>query len=79
MKIDILHKKFSAFLGDRFTIAESTRANYARGEDVFDPILSQGIAFPNNNEEISNIVKICNDNKIQGTRDIHNPGNLRID
>ena len=64
MKIDILHQKLGSFLGDRFTVAESTRANYARGEDIFDPVLSQGIAFPNNNDEVSKIVKICNDNKI---------------
>ncbi len=64
MKIDILHQKLNSLLGNRFTIAESTRANYARGEDVFDPILSQGIAFPNNNNEVSKVVKICNDNKI---------------
>ena len=63
MKIDILHKKLSLFLDNRFTISESTRANYARGEDVFDPVLSQGIAFPNNNDEVSKIVKICNENK----------------
>ena len=60
MKTDILQNELGSFLGDRFTVAESTRSNYARGEDVFDPILSQGIAFPNNNEEVSKIIKFCN-------------------
>ena len=63
MKIDFLHQNLGSFLGNRFTVAESKRANYARGEDVFDPVLSQGIAFPNSNDEVSKIVKFCNDNK----------------
>ena len=60
MKIDIFKNEIQSLLGDRFSIAESTRSNYARGEDIFDPILPLGIAFPNTTEEISKIVKICN-------------------
>ena len=64
MKNTILQTELTKLLKERFSISESTRGNYARGEDVFDPILSQGIAFPKNNEEVSKIVKICNCNKI---------------
>ena len=64
MKADILQNELGSLLGDRFSIAESTRSNYARGEDVFDPVLSQGIAFPNNNEEVSKIVIFCNKHSI---------------
>ena len=30
----------------RFSTSESARANYARGEDTYDPILSQAVVFP---------------------------------
>ena len=43
----------------RFSTSESTRANYARGEDTFDPVLSKAVVFPENNEEVSKILKIC--------------------
>ena len=42
----------------------STRANYARGEDTYDPILSQAVVFPETNEEVSKILKLCNEYKI---------------
>jgi len=48
----------------RFSTSESTRANYARGEDTFDPVLSQAVVFPETNKEVSQILKICNKNKI---------------
>ena len=31
--------KITALLGDRFSTAESVRANYSKGEDIFDSIL----------------------------------------
>ena len=48
----------------RFSTSQSTRANYARGEDTYDPVLSQGVVFPETNEEVSKILKLCNENKI---------------
>jgi len=63
MKNDILQKKLFNLLKDRFSISESTRANYARGEDAFEPIMSQAVVFPNSNEEVSAIAKICNNHK----------------
>ena len=48
----------------RFSTSEFTRANYARGEDTYDPILSQAVVFPETNEEVSKILKLCNENKI---------------
>ena len=35
---------------DRFSTSESTRTNYARGEDTYDPVLSQAVVFPETNE-----------------------------
>ena len=48
----------------RFSKSESTRANYARGEDTYDPVLSQAVAFPETNDEVSKILKLCNEHKI---------------
>ena len=67
MKSDILQKELLNILGDRFSESESVRTNYSRGEDIFDPVLPQAVVFPNNNEEISKIVKLCNDNNVPVT------------
>ena len=64
MKNDLLQKELIAILGYRFSSSESTRLNYSHGEDVFDPVLSQAVVFPNSNEEISQIVKLCNQHKV---------------
>ena len=55
-----LKKIFSS----RFSTSESTRANYARGEDTYDPILSKAVVFPETNEEVSKILSLCNQHKI---------------
>ena len=44
-------------LNGRFSTSESARANYARGEDTYDPVLSQAVVFPETNEEVSKILK----------------------
>ena len=51
-------------LNSRYSTSESTRGNYARGEDTYDPILSKAVVFPESNEEVSKILKLCNENKI---------------
>ncbi len=51
-------------LDKRFSTSVSTRANYARGEDTYDPILSQAVVFPETNEEVSKILSLCNQYKI---------------
>ena len=48
----------------RFSTSISTRSNYARGEDTYDPVLSEAVVFPETNEEVSKILKICNDYKV---------------
>ena len=64
MKNDILQKDLIKILGDRYALNESTRLNYSRGEDIFEPVLSQAVVFPNTNEEVSKIVKLCNTHKV---------------
>ena len=51
-------------LNGRFSTSVSTRANYARGEDTYEPILSKAVVFPETNEEVSKILKLCNEHKI---------------
>ena len=62
--IDQVHSELKKILNGRFSTSESTRANYSRGEDTYDPILSQAVVFPETNEEVSQILKICNEHKI---------------
>ena len=64
MKKNILQKELSAYLGERFSISESIRENYSRGEDAYEPVLSQAVVFPNSNEEISYIAKLCNKHQV---------------
>ena len=52
------------FFKERFSTSESTRTNYARGEDTYDPVLSKAVVFPETNEEVSKILKLCNEHKI---------------
>ena len=59
-----VQKELKNIFNSRFSVSESTRANYARGEDTYDPVLSQAVIFPETNEEVSKILKICNEHKI---------------
>ncbi len=63
MNNELLQKELTNLFKDRFSISESTRSNYARGEDTYDPVLSQAVVFPETNEEVSKILKLCNDHK----------------
>ena len=60
MKNTSLQNELLSLLGNRFSNSSSVRNNYAGGEDIFDPIPSQCVVFPENNEEISSITKLCN-------------------
>ena len=64
MKQSLLENELASILGKRYSFSESVRLNYSKGEDIFDPVLSQAVVFPKTNEEISKIVKLCNKNKI---------------
>jgi len=61
---DVLKQKLTEILKDRISFSEGTRANYARGEDAYEPVLSQAVVFPENNEEVSKILKLCNEHKV---------------
>ena len=40
-------------LNSRYSTSVSTRGNYARGDDTYDPIFSKAVVFPETNEEVS--------------------------
>ena len=61
---ELVQEKLKSIFNGRFSTAESTRANYARGEDTYDPVLSKAVVFPETNDEVSEILKICNEHKI---------------
>ena len=59
-----IQKELKSIFNGRFSMSESTRANYARGEDTYDPVLSQAVVFPETNDEVSKILKLCNEHKV---------------
>ena len=61
---DQVEAELKKIFNGRFSTSVSTRANYARGEDTYDPILSKAVVFPESNEEVSKILKLCNEHKI---------------
>ena len=61
---DQVQAELKKIFNGRFSTSESTRANYARGEDTYDPILSKAVVFPETNEEVSKILTLCNKHKI---------------
>ena len=61
---ELVQSELKKILNGRFSQSESTRANYARGEDTYDPVLSEAVVFPETNEEVSKILKLCNEHKI---------------
>ena len=61
---DQVQAELKKIFNGRFSTSVSTRTNYARGEDTYDPILSKAVVFPETNEEVSKILCICNKHKI---------------
>ena len=59
-----VHNQLKKVFNDRFSTSQSTRINYARGEDTYDPVLSKAVVFPETNEEVSKILKLCNEHKV---------------
>ena len=59
-----IQSELKKIFNGRFSTSESTRANYARGEDTYDPVLSKAVVFPETNEEVSKVLRLCNEHKI---------------
>ena len=63
MKNSVLQKKLMDLLQDRFTTSDSVLVNFAKGEDAYDRVKSEAVVFPNSNEELSEVLKLCNEHK----------------
>ena len=61
---DHVQAELKKIFNGRFSTSVSTRTNYARGEDTYDPILSKAVVFPETNQEVSQILRLCNKHKI---------------
>ena len=61
---ELVQSELKKIFNERFSTSVSTRGNYARGEDTYEPVLSKAVVFPETNEEVSKILILCNDNKI---------------
>jgi len=61
---DLVQAELKRIFNGRFSTSISTRTNYARGEDTYDPVLSKAVIFPETNKEVSKILSICNKHKI---------------
>ena len=61
---DQVEAELKKIFNGRYSTSVSTRTNYARGEDTYDPVLSKAVVFPETNEEVSKILRLCNENKI---------------
>ena len=61
MKNTVLQKKLIDLLDDRFTTSESVLVNFSKGEDAYDPVTPQAVVFPSSNEELSKVLKTCNE------------------
>ena len=61
--IKILIDKF----GNNFTTNKGIRNTHSKDESWHHPSIPDGVVFPNSNEEISEILKICNEHKVPVT------------
>ena len=61
---DQVEEELKKIFNGRYSTSVSTRTNYARGEDTYDPVLSKAVVFPETNEEVSKILRLCNEHKI---------------
>ena len=59
-----IQSELKKIFNGRFSTSVSTRTNYARGEDTYDPVLSKAVVFPETNEEVSKILKLCDQHKV---------------
>ena len=53
-----------ALLGDRFTIDEAARSVHGRDASHHQPQAPQGVAFPSGNEEVVQLVRVCERHRV---------------
>ncbi|MBT5047054.1 MAG: FAD-binding protein, partial [Rhodospirillaceae bacterium] len=61
---DALIEALRQLLGDRLSTAEAVRAHHGRDESHHPPLPPDAVAFPNNTDEVAEIVRLCGGHKI---------------
>ena len=61
---DLVQTELKKIFDVTISTSVSTRTNYARGEDTYDPVLSKAVVFPETNEEVSKVLSLCNKHKV---------------
>lgn len=61
MTIETAVARIRDLIGDRLSTGESVRDIHAQNEAYFAPVKPDAVAFPRSTEEVSAIVKICNE------------------
>ena len=64
MSAENIETELKSIFKERYSTSKSTRTTYSRGEDTYDPVLSKAVIFPETNEEVSTVLKICNEKKV---------------
>ena len=64
MSAENIETELKNIFKERYSTSKSTRTTYSRGEDTYDPVLSKAVIFPETNEEVSTVLKICNEKKV---------------
>ena len=64
MSIESALKKVSKTIGDRLKTSQAVRKEHAKSEAHYPEHLPDAVAFVNSTEEISKILKICNDSDL---------------
>ena len=63
MSIENAINQLKTLMEDRLTISISERKQYGQNETYYKEILPDAVAYPKDENEVSEILQICNDNK----------------
>ena len=63
MSIENAISQLKNFMGDRLNVSASGRSQYGQNETYYKEMLPDAVAHPKDEQEVSEILKICNDNK----------------
>ena len=61
MSIEIAISQLKNFMGDRLNVSASGRSQYGQNETYYKEMLPDAVAHPKDEQEVSEILQICND------------------
>jgi D-lactate dehydrogenase (cytochrome) len=59
-----LTSALGVLLGDRATTSAAVREQHGRGEGAFSPVPPDIVCFPNSNEEVATVVRLCAEHRV---------------